>query len=837
MKVNLKNKIERLTERKDELEDKFKSNERQIIDIKKNIKYIEKKKQMDPLKLDAFDYSKIKSLEKNPDEICNSKILLLQSLITESTNNKKNYQEMIQNCIEKFQSLGYDYTELDKLIEEDEKKDKIQNKKENDVKEESEDKQEINTNKEKEVIINDKKDNINDNKNNIVGNVNNNDDNNKNINKENNIQEKNDIKNNNDNNNDNNKDNNNDNNNGKNMNVIGKNNNDNDKNTKMNDNKNDNNDNKNDNINIIDKYNKQINDKSNKDNNNIYSNKEKEDEDNIDIKNQITNVDNNSIDDIEKDKNIKNIKDINEDNKIKENKDEKEKEKEEEKGKEKEKEKETDEAIAKKENKSSTNEKKSNDDNNINENKDESIKNINKEGEEKKDITINEIPKEDKRTTDDAKNNIDNNDINNNDINLDANENEEEKKENNSENDINNNGIISDEKQLIPVENKLPNLQKDNNKANITVSKKDDVLSNEEFSEFTYILIKNFECKKINEEAARQKIIMASTKEEIEKNRFIEQMSFNIMKSIHCEHKDSLAKVKIWLNTLLSMCDNDQKKMTENFLSLFSNINIYTAEQELIFSKKIKKCFLDKKEIIFKKLEPFKNKYISFHFLKQLIEEQNIELKDEYTHYLFYELKKFDDPNASLYDLKVQNLFTLLENSQNDSKMDTESDIEITNEQYVSIITNFGIQLLKYLDTNKTDLRTVLGDLIQNLSSGDSKDGEKMEVILIEPFVNRMREIGIKLTSEIEIYCLFSRYKLSDEYEIISVNLLEKELENFKTSNISKLAINDNNINGMTNINNLNGLGGGVGVSNAEGNNLKVMEKVQEENEDNISNS
>ena len=64
------------------------------------------------------------------------------------------------------------------------------------------------------------------------------------------------------------------------------------------------------------------------------------------------------------------------------------------------------------------------------------------------------------------------------------------------------------------------------------------------------------------------------------------------------------------------MCEGDQKKMTENFLSLFGSINIYNSEQELTLSKKIKKSFLEKKDIIVKKLELFKNKYISFNFLK-----------------------------------------------------------------------------------------------------------------------------------------------------------------------------------------------------------------------------
>ena len=92
---------------------------------------------------------------------------------------------------------------------------------------------------------------------------------------------------------------------------------------------------------------------------------------------------------------------------------------------------------------------------------------------------------------------------------------------------------------------------------------------------------------------------------------------------------------------------------------------------------------------------------------------------------------------------------------------------------------------------------------------------------MIEPFVNKMREIGIQLKSEIEIYCLFSRYKISDEYEIISINLLEKELDNFRKNNVGNNEIN---------------AGEDVQVVGVEGNNMKLMEKVQEENEDNVSN-
>jgi hypothetical protein len=247
--------------------------------------------------------------------------------------------------------------------------------------------------------------------------------------------------------------------------------------------------------------------------------------------------------------------------------------------------------------------------------------------------------------------------------------------------------------------------------------------------------------------------------------------------------------------------------MTEKFLSLLSNVKTYTSEQELTLSKKVKKYLLPKKDIILSKLEPFKNKYISFIFLKQIIEEQKIEMKDEYSQYLFYALKRFDAPEISLYDLKVQNLFDIMNNDKNDSKMEEESDVEITNEEYTHIITSFGMQLLNYLNSHNTTLKNVLSGLIQNISAEDEDDGEEsIEIVFIEPFINRMKEIGIKINGDIETFCLYSRYKLSDEYEVISVNLLEKELENF--NNLAKMSKNKENKD-------------------------KLMEKVQEENEDN----
>ena len=679
MKTNYDNKLQRLNEKKTELEDKLRNQERAINAIKQEIRISEEKKRVDPHKLKIFNYTSIAKLESNPQDKVDSKLILLQSLLDESINKKKKYQESIQNCVERFKELGYDYSELDKLLEEN--KDNLE-----EDNEENKENDEPNEQKENKNINNDKKDD-------------------------------------------------------KKMNM-----------------------NNNEEINMeINNENQNINDND--------DNKEKKEE--IDAK-----INNDSKEDI-LNKNI-NVEEANEENNKSQNNEE--------------------QNLFNKD----TNEIN----NNTNNNKDNKdiINDINKE------INDNNIIKEQsKQEKETAKNDLQIPDIKN-------------KNKNNeiiNNNSINNNTKFSNISIKDKPEKKLP-------------------ITNDEFSEFTFILVKNLEAKKINEELARQKIIIVPTREQMEKQTFIDQMSFNIMKAIHCENKDSLEKVKTWLNSFLTMCDDDEKKMTESFLSLFKEVNIYNSEKELMFSKKIKKYLCKKNPDFPKKLELYRNKYITFQFLKKLIEEQNIELKDEYSQYLFYELKKFEDPQATIQELKVENLFKIFENSQNDSKMEEESEIEITNEQYVNIIYNIGLQLIKYLDTNKTTLRQILGESIKNISGENVAEKDKVEVIVLEDFIEKLKEIGIQINSEIEIYCLFSRYKITEDYGIISINLLEKDLENFRDNKNEENGNKDNkvlngDINDINNINDLDRIG--VNVDNKEKNNLKVMEKVQEENEENISNS
>ena len=141
MKANYDNKIQKLNEKKKQIEEKFRNQERAINTIKREIRISEEKKKVDPLKLKKFNYTAISKVESNPQDEIDSRLILLQSLLDESLNKKKKYQDSIQSCIEKFKELGYDYKELDKVIEES--KDIVEDDENNKEKEEHNENNEI----------------------------------------------------------------------------------------------------------------------------------------------------------------------------------------------------------------------------------------------------------------------------------------------------------------------------------------------------------------------------------------------------------------------------------------------------------------------------------------------------------------------------------------------------------------------------------------------------------------------------------------------------------------------------------------------------------------------
>ena len=434
-----------------------------------------------------------------------------------------------------------------------------------------------------------------------------------------------------------------------------------------------------------------------------------------------------------------------------------------------------------------------NENNNNNEQNNENLENNNEENNKEGNLSKMKTTYNDENNQNNTNNN---NNINNNQNN---NDNDNVNIKNNNDNKEDNLEEISTSKKDL--------LEQKNNLSNKPLISSLSILSNDDFTEFTYVLIKSLEAKKISEPKAKELIIDILPKNITNPNEVFETITEKISEIINCKEENSIEKIRKWLNTLYMMCNNDFEKTKENFLSLFLNVKLYKPEEELILTKKIKKTLLPFEDIIKKNIIS-ETGFISFLNLRKIMEDTKIEMKDDYAQFLFYQMKQFNNPEISIYDLKIDNLFEILENKEHDSKMNTESDIEISNDEYVQIITNFANKLANYIKEKKTNLRLILKDIIQNVQAENTN--EKLDVVLIEDFIGKMKEIGIQINSDLEIYCLFSRYKISDEYEVISVDLLEKELENFQISRINQIGQNN------------------IGE--------QVIEDIEEENDDNTIN-
>ena len=400
-------------------------------------------------------------------------------------------------------------------------------------------------------------------------------------------------------------------------------------------------------------------------------------------------------------------------------------------------------------------------------------------------------------------------------------------KEENNEEEKNYNGIIKieineNENNGGAINSKKNNNNDENKKKNDVAENKsndennnDNNFNEEIFNAFTFVLLTNFEAKKLTVDIAKEKIILSNNDiNKLTTNEFINKIKNNIALFLNCKNEESLKNINDWLEYLLKINDNDKNIMQNEFLTIISNIKQYPKEQEIFLSKKVKKYLLPKKDVLYEKLNSFNSNYISFLLLKKIIEEEKIELKEQYFVYLFYALKKFDDPEASLNDLKYKILFDdIINDTNNDSKMDEESDLEISDDDYNQIISDFQMRLLHYINSHHTNLRFILNGLIQVSTWGD--DNNIIEVVLIKPFFERMKEIGIWMNDELELYCIFNRYKLSEKYEGMNIYLLEEELKNLKV-NYNKINDGNNNNNKYNNLNE-----------------QVIMENVKEENEDN----
>ena len=238
--------------------------------------------------------------------------------------------------------------------------------------------------------------------------------------------------------------------------------------------------------------------------------------------------------------------------------------------------------------------------------------------------------------------------------------NNEEEKENGNQSQIEF-GIDSDNPYYIEDEDNIPEI---NNK-----------FTSSQFNQFTYILFKNFESKGIVLDDSKNKLINPFMEFAMKNNISIVQYPSNnfdliveeytkiILNSLNCDNSYNHILTKIFISALFYNSECDVNKFIEYFNVLFSYTRNYSIEEEKYINKLKNKYKEQTKKLIscindYINNELNSSQYFPLLKMKELLDKSEINLKDKYIEFLFYYLKKFDDPEAKLEDLK----FTLFYN-------------------------------------------------------------------------------------------------------------------------------------------------------------------------------
>ena len=371
-----------------------------------------------------------------------------------------------------------------------------------------------------------------------------------------------------------------------------------------------------------------------------------------------------------------------------------------------------------------------------------------------------------------------------------------------------------------------------------------------QYNQFTYILFKNFESQGIVGQESYSKIINPFVEyvngkklkyvqyPSDEFNLVVEKFANIILDTINNNNKYNHTLTKTFLSALLINSECDIQKMVEYFIILFSYTRDYKTDEEK-YLKNIKNVYTKEiKDILNainsyienikdEKKEGNYNVYFPLIKLKELIEENKINLKDKYVEFIFYYLKQFDDKNAKLDYLKYSKLNDLIPLS--DDSKELQQDILLTDDDNKKLNTeptkqeNFDNILNKNKDNNienynidesskkennfeenKTDESATeitideylkqLGEAIESIKNGlknenvsfkdfveDKKkvtnvEGKNIEYISINDLNNKFKDIGVIL-SDLKLSCLCSKYSLQNDLRLINIKSFEEDLE------------------------------------------------------------
>ena len=351
-------------------------------------------------------------------------------------------------------------------------------------------------------------------------------------------------------------------------------------------------------------------------------------------------------------------------------------------------------------------------------------------------------------------------------------------------NEIINFGISEDNPYFTSDENNIP---ESTNKFN-----------NVQFGNFAYILFKNFESRNILLNESQTKIINplinSIDKKGIKKikynndsfNFIVKQLTKIIMNILENTNEKNRKLISIFVGALLHNSNYDVNKLIYYLNVLFSYTKNYFSNEEL-FIYKFQTKYKDKLILLYNKLYEYikinnpnpdnTHVYIPLLKVKEIIEINSIQLKEKYLEFLYYYLKKFNNPESNLDDLDFDlfnNIFST--ETKNNEKITTTSNnnnsvTEITNEEYER-------HLKETINAIKIGIKNegiAFDDFVKDIAYQTEVDGKEYNYFTIENFNEELKKCNVEL-SELKLSCLCNKYCIPDNLKCINKDKLEKDI-------------------------------------------------------------
>ena len=321
-----------------------------------------------------------------------------------------------------------------------------------------------------------------------------------------------------------------------------------------------------------------------------------------------------------------------------------------------------------------------------------------------------------------------------------------------------------------------------------------DFFSNNNLNEFLYILIKNFESKKIDLIYIETQILKNSIFEQLnnenndENNEnnfssnylnFILQISSNFCENLNISNCFEQNNIITFVKTIFFNFYFEQNisvsKFKYKFLNLFSEIEIYTNDKIDKLKKRLYKSLIYNKNnlLYYFKLYDFnKNGTINFLMLKKILEKLKIELKNDLLEFMIFYMKINNNKKLLLKMLNYENIIEILVTNysiEDFNEIDDEI-IEISEKDFENKIK----EIIKKINKNLNLTSKNFDYFFKNLEY----DNEKIDLNKFVDALNNFLNINLE---QIEIFCIFSKYKFNNNNndEILNYNKIKFDIDNF----------------------------------------------------------